>query len=772
MLRILIRKAWADLKSNRLQHLLIFLILMVSTATLTISLVVAKSANDPWQEIFAETNGPHVWLVGSDSDVDFTPVIENEEVVETTGIISALAYNPFVIDAQKHDVYMYSMDERPTVARPKVVDGRWLENMDEIVLDYSLASFYNLSVDDTFEVLTRDGIRSLNIVGLAVNSFWFPYHETTRDVAPGVGYIGSDTLVSIEPDPTQYAKVLGLRISDPENSKAFIEEAYNVMGTDIASSLEWQWVEELVTFTNTLTVLFLSFFAGLGLVAVGFIITNTIGGQVVANYREIGLLKAVGLTPNQVTALFLIEHMAIGLVASLAGIVLGSIAADSVTSPIADALNTAPQSVVNLQLLVIVVVMIQIAVLLATIFPAWHGSRINTVEAITVGYRRRHNKSSRVARLARWLHLPAIVVFGVKDVFTRPLRTALTVFGLMLTIFVALFAVGTTSTINSLTESGVFYNGTSADMSVKRNFLPNADLREFIQNSPAIDKFYSEYNVYGVPPGYQDPVFLRVLDDDYDAFDFDIKEGRMIQNPDEAVVGAGILTLLDAKIGDTISVYADGDELTLKIVGRYVEIRNIGKVILTDVQTYQSQIGDFEPTTYSFSVSQNASKDALQDEIIAQFGDQPQVLIMNDNPNAATTQLRDVTISLSIVLLIIAGVNLLSTSLLSIRERMRDFGILKTLGMTPAQISLSVIIGVCLIALIALALGIPLGLMVYDGFMASVGEQTGSGSDFGTMNWALLLIILPIIVGLAGLSSAIPARRAAQFEVAEALRYE
>jgi hypothetical protein len=45
------------------------------------------------------------------------------------------------------------------------------------------------------------------------------------------------------------------------------------------------------------------------------------------------------------------------------------------------------------------------------------------------------------------------------------------------------------------------------------------------------------------------------------------------------------------------------------------------------------------------------------------------------------------------------------TTLLSVHKRVRDFGIQKTWGLTPAQIALSVTTGVNVLAIIALMLG-------------------------------------------------------------------
>ena len=71
-------------------------------------------------------------------------------------------------------------------------------------------------------------------------------------------------------------------------------------------------------------------------------------------------------------------------------------------------------------------------------------------------------------------------------------------------------------------------------------------------------------------------------------------------------------------------------------------------------------------------------------------------------PDEITT-IRGIMFGLSGVLLIIGVANMLTTMLLNVRERVRDIGILKSIGMTPRQVVGSIASGTGLLTALATA---------------------------------------------------------------------
>ncbi|MGB2897542.1 MAG: FtsX-like permease family protein [Anaerolineales bacterium] len=776
MISALWRKLRADLKSNKLQFALIWGVLALSAMLLMISLLMLDSTEEPWDRTFEATNGPHLWILSHQYDLDFTPLTEHPAVTESSEVILALAENPMVMGDEKQDIFLYAMDVLPRVAHPLIAEGRWLDpaNPGEVVLDFSLARYFEFQIGDKITILAADGNRSLTIVGLAVTAHWFPYNEITKDVSPGVAYISQATLEVIQPDSAYWYSVVGLRLKEPENSKEFGDQLPGVFPGKLRTVLDWQYVKENASLANTLNGMFLGLFSILGLAAVGLIVFNTIGGQVLSQYRNIGLLKAVGVKPSQVTLMFLGEHLVIGLTAAIAGIAIGLVLAPDLVSSLAENLNTTPPDIYAPGPLLVVLVLVEATVGLATLLPAWQGGRINTVQAISVGYRSHHRRASLLAKLTAWLRMPSVVRLGVKDTFSRPLRAVLAISSLFLTVLVAITAVGALTTTEYLANNRVYFNGTSADMKVIRNFVLPSIIEDEILGSPEVADYYEEILLFGQASGHSDqPIAVRILKGNYKNFDFHIKEGRMISAPGEAVMGYAVFDMLEVQVGDTIEILIDGYPIKLAIVGRHTENFMLNNVLITSFETYQDQVeSDLQTQTYYVQLKDYESAQGLRKDWLDQSQRLLNVIVITEEPLASVVQLTNLIVSLGAILMIVAGTNLMSTSLLSIRERIRDFGIQKALGITPTQIAGSVVVGAVMIVLIALLIGITLGVSLMEWFISQVGIAIGAGPDFYIIHWGGMSLLLPILVLLAVVSSLLPAIRAARLEVVEALRYE
>jgi ABC-type antimicrobial peptide transport system permease subunit len=145
----------------------------------------------------------------------------------------------------------------------------------------------------------------------------------------------------------------------------------------------------------------------------------------------------------------------------------------------------------------------------------------------------------------------------------------------------------------------------------------------------------------------------------------------------------------------------------------------------------------------------------------------PRDPITSTNPERE--RFRPVVHGLNGVLILLALANLLATSLLSVRERVRDFGVLRALGMTPGQVTASVVSANWVLGVGGALLGIPAGIALWR-IVFALSE--GGEGVYTLPNWGWTALAVAGVSLVTAIVCGLTARAAATIRVTEALRYE
>lgn len=164
----------------------------------------------------------------------------------------------------------------------------------------------------------------------------------------------------------------------PEVSRAVVDAAAVDYGNvTVRDQVEYRQSQE--DQINTLLVMFNALLILAVIIAI-FGITNTLALSVFERTREIGLLRAVGMSRRQVRRMVRWEAIIVAIIGSLLGIVVGMFFGFAVTTALAsqgiDVLSVPVAQIIGL------VIFGAVAGLLAAILPARKASRLNILEAI------------------------------------------------------------------------------------------------------------------------------------------------------------------------------------------------------------------------------------------------------------------------------------------------------------------------------------------------------------------------------------------------------
>jgi putative ABC transport system permease protein len=132
---------------------------------------------------------------------------------------------------------------------------------------------------------------------------------------------------------------------------------------------------------------------------------------------------------------------------------------------------------------------------------------------------------------------------------------------------------------------------------------------------------------------------------------------------------------------------------------------------------------------------------------------------------------RPIIYGVTVLLLVIAAANLLTTLLLGVRERRRDAAVLGAVGATPGQVGATVVAGAALLTALASLAGLPLGALLYRAMITTT--DPADGPDVVTLpGVAWVLLAAPVALALTAAVSSLAARQAARVPAAAVLRAE
>jgi putative ABC transport system permease protein len=194
-------------------------------------------------------------------------------------------------------------------------------------------------------------------------------------------------------------------------------------------------------------LIFLSAFTAFAVLAAGLILANTVAGQVLSQQRDIGLLKAVGMTPGGVTRLLVVQYLVVGLLGGVVGVGAGALVAPILVGRGARLLQTSAEPVIDPTMWAAVLVGVLLTVLVFSVLPAMRAGRTSTLSAIAPDRR----DGPRFARLGGGQAAPAPSSNDrAQDAFARPARSWLTIGALTLAAATAVAALTSEATLNRM----------------------------------------------------------------------------------------------------------------------------------------------------------------------------------------------------------------------------------------------------------------------------------------------------------------------------------
>lgn len=811
MFQAVIRKILADIRTRPMQTILSFIMVMGVAAMLMLAISAQQSVTGTFDRAHELAHGAHVWFGVNGQEV--ADKIAGRPGVEEVSTIYEQVRGALFGSGDPDDVVFLGTGEGVNGISPAIIsEGRWtIENGDEIVISTSLAKSAGLELGDKVHATTVNSESSLTVVGIATDTSFYPYPY----VRPGVVFVSQSTVRQLIGGPLEGLSnnelgerradfAFGVRLDSPESADTFASDMRTRFTGEVFFYRSWLSVRDYVTEVNEAPVIVMRIFSILSLLALGIILASTISGHVLGQTRDIGVLKASGFGPWHIALTFIGQHLMVGFTATLVGVTAGLLLTPTLVRVFSQVPYAPPAIGFDPAMVIAVVAGVISLILVFTLFPAWRAGRISTVAAISRRFQAGPSVPSGLARAARRLNLPHAVVFGAKDAFARRSHAWLTIATVAVVGLTAMMALMFDDLVNRFESDPASLGGWPFQIRVDRlpEFgTPQAAIGQFaagvddpISQEEAVALVESRQEVEAHLISWESPsriegfdrwVSTHIIEGPVEEFGFRVTDGRMFSEAGEAVVGLGLAEDFGLEVGDEMMIlFPIGDDrfadVPVTVVGKYVSQVNGGITLMYRSDTLNDlTLGDDSNAYFgSINLKLKPGVDAAAFAVTLMDQADGKVLVTDlveefQSSHEDERRILPLFVTLTGVLVAFAAMSMMISLVFTVRERTREFGIMKTVGFTPWQIVLSVVMGAAILAVIGVAIGAPLGYFVTREVAMRFADTQGMPNDLlraPSVLWQASLV--PFAVVLAALGAALPAWQAANIRISEALRFD
>jgi putative ABC transport system permease protein len=345
--------------------------LMIGLALIAMASVVAESLKASFTDELGSTMIADYVITGQNDSTFSNQIVDEVAALPQFDEVSAVRYGNLRIAGDTKQVVGTDLTVLTDLMAVGVQAGDPAASADpdSIILTQKAADENGVSVGDTLTVeFSAVGTRTLTVGAIYDNEFLVGHYMI--DLSAWEQYFDSqnDSVIS--------ARLAdGVSAAEGDTAVAPLKDAFPQLQFETRD----EFADRLESSLDSLLVI-INVFLGLAIVIALLGITNTMALSVLERTREIGLMRAVGMTRRQTKGMIRLEAAVVSMFGALLGVLVGLAFGWLAVLAI-------PESVIN-QLaipfvaLIVYVVVATIAGLVAASFPARRAARLNVLEAI------------------------------------------------------------------------------------------------------------------------------------------------------------------------------------------------------------------------------------------------------------------------------------------------------------------------------------------------------------------------------------------------------
>ncbi|OMC72673.1 ABC transporter permease [Paenibacillus odorifer] len=770
---MLLRIVKRDLQRNKIITFGLFVFIMLSALLVASASQVIIELSGSLNQLLIKSKAPHfvqmhAGQIDSSAIESFTaanPLVKDQQTVEMLNLDGSNVYLGSNQGSEANSVMDIGfVEQNPSFDLLLNLENKVIEvSAGEIAVPIYYMKQKNLKIGDIVSVLGEQFDKKFVIT------------DFVRDVQMNPAMVSSKRFVVNAADFTALKQQLGepeylieFQLTDLSKLNDFRNEYQSSNLPNKGPSIDYPLFKTLNALTDGIIAVVIILVSVLLMLIAILCLRFTMIATLEEDYREIGVMKAIGITQQDIRSIYLAKYIVMAAVASVCGYLLSLGVVRLFTANITLYLGVAPASILHYFVPVLAVGLIFGVVVFFCRMILRRFNRITVVEALRSGTRGEARMNTSGFSLSKRKFVNVNAFLGVKDVYGRFTMYGLLFYVFVISLFIVLVPVNILNTLQSprfVSYMGVGQSDIRIDLQqsnqIEKRFN---EMITKLENDPDISKFSplitSRFKVLG-SDGVWDS--LNVETGDFTIFPLSYVHGGTPRSASEIALSDLNAKELNKKVGDIVHLEVAGVAKKLTVSGIYQDITNGGR-------TAKAQLPYDSKTVLwyvvALDVNPGISVQAKMDQYTKLFYPAKITHLQSYLAQTLGNTIRQLKLVTGLSIVIAFSISILITSLflkMLLAKDSSQTAILRSVGFTLGDIRRQYLVRMLIIS----GLGVILGTFAANTLGQKIAQMLGSFMGASkiqfVVNPAVAYLILPLlfmlIVALTTVTSTISIRK-------------
>jgi putative ABC transport system permease protein len=514
------------------------------------------------------------------------------------------------------------------------------------------------------------------------------------------------------------------------------------------------------------------------------LIANTMTTLVAEQTAEIATMKAIGGRRRQIAVVYVKTAVLLGSIGTVVGIVLGVALSNVAVGYLGSTFFAIDVGFgVDWRVLLVSVLVGVLGPALSALPAIRRATRLPLREALEATGSAVGSQDAGDALLRKVRFLPRTVQIGLRNIGRGRRRSFATVLMVALAVGNLLAVLGLAAAITNVTHANWRDHGEDVKLTTSSDRPLGARGERLLRTTPG---------VASVEPMFDASITLRSQDGFIWAvrqstmFRYHLLDGRWYTPAEEqakarvAVVERSIARSAGTHVGARISVKTAAGPISFRVVGIASNLQENGTVVFVPLATMHAVLHGTPTNANDYWIRTSSSDHGFIDRTTTRIEDRltaagydvgTEIEYVGEADNVASN--RTITSSIAVLGLLIVAISLVGLAnalTMSVIERTREIGILRTIGARGRDVRRIFGAEAVTLALTGWLLGIPIGYLLDRGLIWLMKEVVNLDVPFAFPLGNVALALVGTVL-LALLVTLLPIRRAVGYRPGNALRY-